>query len=179
MNTAIKTFVSVLAMSALMGAVQARDDDKKNGQEFRVTFNSLNGSGVYGKAKLEIEDGRQLKIKMKVKGFEVGKPHPQHIHGKDAPFSNATCPDISADVDADGLISVGEGLPSYGPVILPLVPFDTANESGNLNYKAEFTINPDTIKDLDKRTIVLHGMTVNGTYIASLPVACAQIERNN
>jgi hypothetical protein len=32
---------------------------------------------------------------------------------------------------------------------------------------------------LNKRAIVLHGMTVNGEYIATLPVACGEVRNAN
>lgn len=35
------------------------------------------------------------------------------------------------------------------------------------------------LKPLQNRAIVLHGMTVNGEYVATLPVACGQIMPNN
>lgn len=70
---------------------------------------------------------------------------------------------------------MGEGLQAYGPIILPLVPFDLVDASGNLGYEATFTINPGALQPLHKRTIVMHGMTVNGGYVPSLPVACGEI----
>lgn len=178
MNKVIKSVASVCILSSFMTIAQA-SDDKDNEQEYKVIFQSLNGSGVYGEAEIEIEKGNKLKIEIEANGLEFGKPHPQHIHGKDTPVSNATCPDISADVDADGLISVGEGLPFYGPIVLPLTPFNTVNENGELRYEASFTINPGSVQPLHKRTIVLHGMTVNGAYIPSLPIACGQISIDN
>jgi len=70
---------------------------------------------------------------------------------------------------------VGEGFTFYGPIILPLNPLDFVESDGTLRYKASYRINPDSIQPIGKRTIVLHGMTINGEYIASLPVACGQI----
>ena len=69
-----------------------------------------------------------------------------------------------------------EGLPNYGPIVLPLTPFNQVDEDGNLEYEAEFEIDPSESDILQKRTIVLHGMSVNGQYIPTLPVACGQIE---
>ncbi|MDH3215059.1 MAG: hypothetical protein OEN01_02055 [Candidatus Krumholzibacteria bacterium] len=134
----------------------------------------LNGSGVSGMAELTVEDG-MLMVTIHATGLEPNRNHPQHIHGFDLP-RNATCPDMSADTDGDGLISVGEGLPFYGPVLLPLTPFSTT-PTGALDYTATFTdlsaLEP--VSTLQNRTIVLHGRTVNSDYVASLPIACGQI----
>jgi len=153
----------------------ASDDD--NERKFEVEFTSLNGSGVYAKAEIELKGNRKIKIKIEASGLESGKPHPQHIHGLDKPVRTATCPDISADTNADGLISVAEGLPSYGPIVLPLVPFNLVDENGELDYEVTYTITPGSVQPLQKRVIILHGMTVNGEYIPSLPIACGVIEQ--
>ena len=67
-------------------------------------------------------------------------------------------------------------MPFYGPIVLPLTPFDLVSANGELRYEAKFSINPASVQPIGKRTIVLHGMTVNGTYIPSLPIACGTVE---
>jgi len=161
--------IFIIALSTPL--TQASDNESK----FKVKLHSLNGSGVTGEAKIKIKHGKTLKIELEVKGLEPGKLHPQHIHGLTDLNKNATCPNISADTNADGIISVGEGLPFYGPIVLALPPFDLVAANGELEYEAKFRINPSSIQPLEKRTIVVHGMTVNGVYIPSLPVACGQI----
>lgn len=168
-----------LFVSCLASSVAFSSDKEESEQEFEVKFRALNNSGVSGKAKIKIKNGNILSIKMNVKGFEPNKVHPQHIHGQTDSSIQASCPTASADVDADGVVSVGEGLPFYGPIVLPLVPFDLVNSSGKLKYKAKFTVNPVSLFPLQNRTIVLHGLTVNGQYIASLPVACGVIKRES
>ena len=156
----------------------ASDNERNNNDEhgYRVELHSLNGSGVFGEAEIEIKKGKTLKISLQADGLEPNQPHPQHIHGLDSKAGNSTCPDSSADTNADGLVSVGEGLPFYGPIVLPLTPFNLVGDDGELRYEASFTINPATVQPLHKRTIILHGMTVNGQYIPSLPIACGEIE---
>jgi hypothetical protein len=40
--------------------------------------------------------------------------HPQHVHAADR------CPPASADVNHDGFVDVLEGVPFYGPILIPL-----------------------------------------------------------
>ncbi len=166
-----------LAITLLFGSLATTlyADEKEDEQEFEVKLFPLNGSGVYGEAEIKIKNSNVIKIELEANGLEANKLHPQHIHGLSNTTLNATCPDISADLDADGLISVGEGLPFYGPIVLPLTPFDLVGDDGELRYDAKFTINPDSVQPISKRTIVLHGMTVNGEYVPSLPIACGTL----
>jgi len=177
MNVITKYLVLPLLVASLPLAVHASEDEQQ--QKFTVQLQALNGSGVTGDVEIKIKKGKILKIQLEANGLEGNKIHPQHIHGLTSPADIATCPDLSADLNADGLISVGEGAPFYGPIVLPLTPFDLVSENGELRYEASFTINPASIQPLGKRTIVLHGMTVNGEYIASLPIACGQVEFKN
>lgn len=142
---------------------------------FMAVLESLNDSGAVGVARLVVEDGRYLTVHIEATGLEPSMVHPQHIHGLDKPRANSSCPGPEADVDGDGIVSVGEGLPWYGPVILPLAPFNLVDGDGELSYTAMFTIRPESLRPLHKRTIVLHGLFVDGGYVASVPVACGEI----
>lgn len=156
------------------------DDQKDKGKKvFKAELDPLNNSGVSGYAMLTLE-GKKLTVEIHAKGLEAEKEHPQHIHGLEN-NENATCPTLSADENGNGLIEIGEGLPFYGPVLLPLKPFPTVSEDGKISYKHTFmlgegeTIAYKDLKPLQNRVIVLHGMTVGGEYMATLPVACGQI----
>ena len=173
MNITTKFLAIPLLFWCVSTPLQASEEDSL---EYKIHLYPLNGSGVRGEAEIEIKKGNTIKISLEAEGLEIDRPHPQHIHGLSNPVREATCPDISADVNADGLISVGEGLPFYGPIVLPLTPFDLVSANGELRYEAKFSINPATVQPIGKRSIVLHGMTVNGTYIPSLPIACGTVE---
>lgn len=183
----MKTVAKYLVVPALLVSMPvvllAHDKDKEyedeNKLEYAVKLLPLNQSRVSGEVEIKIIGSNTLEISVEADGLEPNQPHPQHIHGQIDPSVNATCPGIAADVNADGLVSVGEGFPFYGPIVLPLTPFDLVEGNGELEYEAKFSINPASIQPLDKRTIVLHGMTVNGEYIASLPIACGVIELDN
>ena len=145
-------------------------------RNFVVDMAPLNNSGVEADITMTITDAKTLAVTIVASGLEAGKVHPQHIHGFQQPKTNATCPTIEADVNADGIVDVVEGLPNYGPIILPLVPFNLVDGFGDLAYEASFTINPGEMQPLHKRVVVMHGLTINGTYVPSTPIACGEIE---
>ena len=170
-RNALAVSLSIVLIPSLAIADDDNDGDEK---EYSVNMAPLNDSGVYAEIEMKLK-GKKLEVEIKASGLEPGKIHPQHIHGHGTPPTNSTCPGPEADVDGDGVVSVGEGLPSYGPIMLPLVPFNLVDEAGNLDYEATFTINLGDLQPLHKRTVVMHGMTVNGSYIPSLPIACGEI----
>jgi len=154
----------------------------KGAQVQVVDLDALNGSGVDGRAVLVLR-GDQLRVQITARGLEAGALHPQHIHGLMG-SDEAVCPPPAAADDLAGLpeeaedpdqfISVEEGAPFYGPILLPLTPFPTAGTSGVTTYTQTFEVDGDLL-DLSDEVIVLHGMTVDGTYVATLPVACGAI----
>lgn len=143
-------------------------------KQYKASIQALNNSGVSGTAMLWLE-GSMLTVKIDAMGLEANMLHPQHIHGFMDNNKNSTCPNWSADTNGDGIISLEEGLPSYGPVLLSLTEFPTADSNGEIHYMKKFTID-GSVLPLQNRAIVLHGLTLNGTYVATLPVACAQIQ---
>ena len=161
---------------------------------FKAQLAPLNNSGVTGEAYITVE-GNTLTVKVWAEGLEANMVHPQHIHGFKADNRNSTCPSPAADKNGDGIVDLLEGLPSYGPVLLelylPVDEFPVANENGVISYERTFAlgevefeeegkvISYADLKPLQNRAIVLHGMTVNGEYIATLPVACGQIMKTN
>ncbi len=173
-----KLIGSTLILTSLLSGSLAfacdKDDDEKPKMEYEFNLYELNNSGVEAEAELTLK-GNKLKISLEASGMEAGKAHPQHIHGHGDASINARCPGMEADKDGDGLVSVGEGLPDYGPIVLPLTPFNLVDVDGSLKYEASFIVDPSTLEPLFNRAIVLHGMTVNGTYIPSLPIACGEI----
>jgi len=176
MNTNVK-YVSIMAiflgLTAQLSAHEREQQDSE--QEFEVKLRAVNNSGVRGEVEIKLISETELRVSIEASGLETSKPHPQHIHGFNAPLKKSVCPDLSNDGNGDGVITIGEAAPAFGPILIPLAPFDTVDANGEVNYRASFTINPDSLLPLGKRTVVLHGMTVNGQYIPSLPVACGEI----
>jgi hypothetical protein len=142
-------------------------------KEYRASLSSLNSSGVSGTAHLSLE-GNMLTVTINAMGLEPGKTHVHHTHGFTDNNRNSTCPTTALDTNGDGLIDLGESVPAYGPVILDFgaLPVDAM---GNASYTETYTVNA-SLMPLQNRAIVLHGLTVNGTYMVTLPVACGQIQ---
>lgn len=151
---------------------------------YTAELSALNGSNVWGTAELVLE-GNELTVTINATGLEPGRLHPQHIHGFKENNRNSKCPPASADDDGDGFVELGEGLPFYGPVLLPLQPFPTAPD-GTITFVETYDVSDldFSVTPLQNRAIVLHGMTATLTkdgeeitdYIATLPVACGQIQ---
>jgi hypothetical protein len=176
---------------------------------FNANLGQLNGSGVSGTVSFLLSDDRStLTVNLMASGLEPNQAHIAHIHGL---FSNgatgtpvnSSVPGLSQDTDGDGFIELAEGVPTYGPVLVPFPEF-TVDASGNANYSRVFNLlDPTTfngtftqtdllgadLMSLDLREVVLHGMTVpagpgagtpgevNGTngYLLALPVAAGEI----
>lgn len=166
--------------------VQNKANNAAIAKTYTVDLAELNESGVSGTAELTLI-GDQLTVKIQASGLEEDMVHPQHIHGFTENNRNSTCPPTTADDDSDGFVELGEGLPFYGPPLLSLTPFPTASPDGTIDFEETYTVS-ESITPLQNRAIVLHGMTaeltqvVNGEtiivndYIATLPIACGQIE---
>ncbi len=143
---------------------------------YTTTLHTLNSSGVSGVATMDLQ-GSTLTVTVVASGLEANQTHMQHIHAID--HGNSTCPPPSADTNGDGIVSLVEGLPFYGPVRLPLTLesglYPHIGASGNLSYTRTFTVDPKAFLALQTKAVVLHGLTVNGAYDPSTPVACGQI----
>lgn len=177
-------------------------DPEDDAMFYKARLTELNESGVFGLAYLRLE-GQVLETTVWAAGLTPNMVHPQHIHGFEDDSVNATCPPESAS-GSDDYITLGEGAPFYGPVLLPLYEpvdeFPVANSAGIITYQRTFQlgevefeaegINPtaEELLPLVNRAIVLHGMFVEDDvltemddenndpdYIATLPVACGQI----
>ncbi len=169
------------------------------------------GSDVNGNASLRLT-GRTLDIKLSASGLTPGEPHAMHIHG-DTQAANE-CPGIEADSNTgdaidpgtfipgtpDGLISLGEGLPDYGPIDVSLTTtgdtsaasglslerFLVADANGRIDDHRSVVVPKDVAKNLADLHIVLHGTDLPGDadesslsslFEATLPVACGGIQQ--
>ncbi len=136
---------------------------------YQVNLTELNDSGVTGKAVLVLKDGT-LRVNLKARDLVPGMLHPQHVHGLDG-SQNATCPPPSAAGD-DDILSVADGLPFYGEVLQPLMPFPMA-ENGKISYHETFSVDGD-LADLSDAVIVIHGGYVDASMSRPCPLPTAR-----
>lgn len=158
------------------------DDNPKAATNYTATLGSLNNSGAIGNASVTV-DGNILTVVINASGMVANQPHPQHIHGLED-GSNGICPPSTADTDDDGIITVAEGAPFYGAILLPLEDFPMADADGNVSYTKTFTLGEngaptaEELGTIENRVIVLHGLNNSGKYVATIPVACGQLARS-
>lgn len=143
----------------------------------RVALAELNNSGVSGQVTVLEQHGR-IRVNLTAHGLEAGQVHPEHIHGF-VDGDEATCPTPDLDTDGDGLISFVEGLPAYGPVVITLGVDETPGST--LSYSRTFTETDggeptSSLGPLADFVVIVHGLTVDGSYEPSLPVACAALD---
>ncbi len=180
MSKTKKFLLSAASLSLLATAAQANHPDAT----YVAELNSLNNSGVTGTATVAIR-GDLLTVVIAATGLTADQPHAQHIHGQSDKTVNAFCPDISVDTDGDNLVTIPEGAGSYGGVLISLGDDAGASPvvdaSGNLAYSQTFTLGangniatPDLLP-LENRAVVLHGLSVMGTYDGALPAACGEL----
>lgn len=176
-------------------------------QSYRADVSQLNGSGVSGTVDFRYDTiSRDLNVSGAVDGLVPDQVHVQHIHGRfdDAgnPI-NSVVPPQSADVGdgmggpPNGIISVAEGAPFYGDILLPLEdqsdgfnngPVADANGTIVFDYvfnldNDEAFLNPldgtqyegDDLLPLEFREYVVHGLTVDGEYSVTTPAGAAEI----
>lgn len=182
---------------------------------YHTTFTTLNDSGVTGTASLTLDmDANTLWVQIHAKGLQPNEPHPQHIHGTfDGGASGnptqAVTPTLAVDEtsnggNGDGVIELGEGLTTYGPILVPLTSppggalsgFPTAPD-GTIDFTQTYDLADSSIYNagygsadlfpLNFREIVIHGMNAPidltdggvfyaaGTYDPVLPLASGVI----
>ena len=157
------------------------EDQDSPADYYKTCAYPMNGSNSVALAYFEVQNN-VLKATILAAGVTPNQQHPQHIHGM-ADGSNATCPPASADTNADGLISLAEGLPYYGGVQLALDNEDgtypLANAAGFYSYQRTFNLSGVTLSAWENLAVVVHGRNVGASYDATLPVACGQVNNLN
>ncbi|MGD8495088.1 MAG: hypothetical protein PVF05_02790 [Gemmatimonadales bacterium] len=86
---------------------------------YQARLRPLNASAEYGIAPVSgtatiTERGDEITVRVNARGLAPNTVHLQHIHGA------GSCPTAAQDVNGDGFVSVGEGAPVYGPIVVPL-----------------------------------------------------------
>jgi hypothetical protein len=132
--------VAIVAVTAAGFTHFSRTDASSQHERYTADLVALNpdiGPGpVDGKATISV-DGDTIRVHLNARNVAPGIAHAMHIHAA------AHCPDANDDANNDGVVDVIEGLPDYGPILVPLDSdlttqaagtFPTASNGGALHY---------------------------------------------
>lgn len=170
MNIVHKLSATLIGAAAFLFVAQPA-----SAQVMGTDFVSMNQQGltpVTGNATV-VQNGNQMTVTVNASGLEPNQVHAMHIHGFDN--MSSYCPSALQDTNNNDMLSLSEGANRYGPIILPLKMFPTADAQGNIYFSRTFTVSND-LMPLNEKTIVLHGMTKDGMYWPTAPVACGEIK---
>ena len=138
---------------------------------YSSTLGQLNGTTGTGTITVDVA-GDQATVNLPVSGLaetfmDAPYPHVQHIHGGAA----GQCPTTADDANADGIISVSEGVPGYGGILSTITtsgastPAEGLNlalggQGGTYSINRTITIDDATQKSLAAGTavVVVHGL---------------------
>jgi hypothetical protein len=152
--------VAVAGVAALTFAVWSPASAGQRHEQYTAELQALNpdvGPGpVAGKAQIFVQ-GDTIRVHLNARNVAPGIVHAMHIHASDR------CPDASDDANADGVVDVIEGLPKYGPILVPLDSdlssqaagtFPTASNGGVIHYHddADFNAMLDDLHAVDPNT---------------------------
>lgn len=168
---------AVIALPAAAALLFAVPSAAYADESIQVKLLELNNSGASGTATLTATDNGDLKISIRSKGLVPNSPHAQHLHGS-TDGMDFHCPDMSADKDGDGYLTVEEGMPDYGNIFISLTTkgdttpasglavdrMPTADAKGNLSYDrtiAAADLPDGTIAHLKDLHVVEHGIDAN------------------
>lgn len=166
-----KLLVSLTPVAAVAMAAMGMSSAAAAGStSYQATLGSINHSNGSGTLSLSL-NGDEATVTEHVSGLAskfmgADFPHVQHIHGG----AMGICPTVSADKNADGVISTTEGGPSYGPIVTTLhksgdtspaagTNIKTAPGGASYSYSRTIKLSPDAMKAVTGGTavIVVHG----------------------
>jgi hypothetical protein len=164
----------MLASVALTGALTTGTANAGSGEvETDARINSLNNSGAFGHAEVEVMQ-RRLDIEIDVRGLAPDLPHAQHIHfGEEARHE---CPTVADDTNGDFRLNTTEGAPAYGPIRVSLTTRGDTSPASALAVD-RFPTAPKGVEHYDRKThtqmdvahairqgkavVVIHGVDYN------------------
>lgn len=175
-HTFLVGLAATAALALVVGQAPTAVADRGGTTVNHGSLVELNDSGVTGTVTV-LDKGDHLRVNLDASGLEPMQMHMQHIHG----FGDgvqATCPDMSV-AGGDGVLSFADGLPFYGGVVVSLGLDQVMGD--HLAYSRTFEetgvgADVSTMGALTQYVVVVHGLTLGGSYDASLPVACAVLE---
>lgn len=180
MRTTLTAALAVPAACGLMAATGAATAQAHDGHHERGTYTMKltdtmgNRSGSSSTATLWMK-GDTVKVHITGTGFVPKAPHAQHLHGSFSGDKTFTCPSSAADKDGDGQVTVEEGLPMYGGIMISLTTkgdtsaksglavdrMPVADAKGNLEYDRTIHLPKGAGAKLKHLHIVQHGVDAN------------------
>lgn len=178
------------------------EETVKNAEEFYFAkVDPLPGFEAEGRVLMAFDDDTDtLTVVVAARGIEANMPHLQHIHGFTDNTTDSKSPTLAQDDDGDGIVELGEGLETYGPILVNLTAppgsgssgFPVADENGTYFFRETYQLPSELLPgnpQLTLREIVLHGQTLeegqgsnggeaDGTagFKVVLPVASGEIQ---
>ena len=159
----------------------------------RIDLMPLNGSGVTGHGTLrriarfgprsDVTDARYVAtLKLNIHGLEAGQSHPQDIDGTTYLGPPAVCPPASAARDdpspaglGDEIVSAGEASRYTGMINAKLKDIPAVSEASSRKLRLIFRGRDDVLRGGLLNIYLVRGMTVQGRYEPTVPVACGQL----
>ena len=174
----MKKALGTLALSGLTALMVASPAAAAHeGTAYRGALSELNDSGGSGEVYIEVsEDGETMTVELNASGLNLDGPHAMHIHGivEGDEVQASTCPTMADDADGDGVLTVVEGLPTYGDIQVSLTTEgDTSPDSGlavdrfpagtSIDYSRSGIPIPENIRaGIAALHVVVHGIDENG-----------------
>lgn len=182
MKTRITSMLALVLLVAglLGGAVLAQETPSLS---YSADLDSLNDSGATGTVTLSL-DGTTLTVGIEATGLSPDLPHAQHIHGA-LDGSAPSCPTPEADTDDDGFITVAEGAPFYGGILVSLTTegdtspdsalavdrMPVADDTGAISYTRDIEVSQEIADAISSLHVVQHGIDLDdsGAYDGDRP----------
>lgn len=174
----MKKILGTLALSGLTALMVASPAAAAHeGTAYSGTLSELNSSGGSGDVHIEVsEDGETMTVDLTASGLNLDGPHAMHIHGivEGDQVQASTCPTMAEDADGDGVLTVVEGVPTYGDIQVSLTTEgDTSPDSGlaverfpagtSIDYgRSEIPIPENLRAGIAALHVVVHGIDENG-----------------
>ncbi|NUS74147.1 MAG: hypothetical protein HOQ05_12165 [Corynebacteriales bacterium] len=129
MRVAIPAALCALALATTSAAsAEPADATKQWVTVAKAQLGPVNGTAATGESVIVLR-GTQADVWVKAIGLVPALPHPQHIRVN----GRGVCPEESADVNQDGVVSTTEGVNSYGDIGVSLTA------SGDTDKSSAFT----------------------------------------
>lgn len=131
-------------------------------------------SQASGATRIKTFPSGKVQVKVRASGLAPGLPHAMHLHGFAGEPTDQGCPG-PAQAGPDGVVTVVDGIPSYGGILaslttrgdtsadsaLALDRFPVASKKGRISYSRTFR-NATALTEAGSAQVVVHGIDFDG-----------------